>query len=231
MNAPNSGRWGSLLREFIVIFAGVLIALVADDWRTSREEQRRSVQSLRVVTEDLRSDSGQLVGLGQLASGHNAAARWLFENWDVPQPPPDSIEWALMTLSGAQAPTFSRAGWDGLRNSNRLHLISSDSLRNALSAYYEVHQSDLLNYWSLIYARREALMRTFSSQVVYNTYGFQDQSLYLRNSWGGFTADPMLQTEIRRYGLSMAVLQSVAQNEARQATLLLDAVTRAIDGR
>ena len=83
MEASKSRRVGSLLREFLVIFAGVLIALVADDWRTDRDEREQGVQSLRVVEEDLRSDSVELADVFQLAQHHAAASRWLFEHWSV----------------------------------------------------------------------------------------------------------------------------------------------------
>ena len=45
------------LAEGFAIFAGVLLALVADDWRETRSDRREARESLAVVMADLESDS------------------------------------------------------------------------------------------------------------------------------------------------------------------------------
>jgi len=82
--------WIRLLAEFAVIFMGITLSLLADDWRQSRsdlEDERRALQALLV---DLAGDSVVLGELQSQAVTHDRAAMWLYQRMGDPGNDADS---------------------------------------------------------------------------------------------------------------------------------------------
>ena len=68
--------------EFLVIFAGVTLGLLADDWRQERQESLEAQRALLLLEDDLVRDSAELAGSRGVLRGHSAATAWIQRNWD-----------------------------------------------------------------------------------------------------------------------------------------------------
>lgn len=200
MDQPVRPRLSGLVKEGFVIFLGVLVALVADDWRGNRAEREEAQASLQVITADLARDSLTLEEVSESARQHELSAGWLFNHWDGATPPSDSLGDALLALHDAPLLSFSRAGYDGLRAANRLDLLEDDELRAMLTSYYEVDQPLVRAYYEIVYERREGLLLALAPHVAFRTYPPEPASLGLRGTWGELNADFSLHTRLRRYG-------------------------------
>ena len=200
-----------LVKEGFVIFAGVLFALAADDWRQSRVEMAEAESSLRLILQDLVRDSGAYAEAVLDFGAHDRAAAWLFAHWDDPAPNPDSLQRYLISFGSAALPTLNRAGYDGLRTSNQLDLLGSEELRRGLTWYYEVLQPDAREYSEITYARREELLAALAPYVRYLTYPPDRAAIELRGGWSALTADPRVHFLLRHYGGSAGYIANFAQ--------------------
>lgn len=54
--------WRRPLAEFLAIFAGVSLSLLADDWRDHRADARAGVAALHLIAADLVRDSTEIEG-------------------------------------------------------------------------------------------------------------------------------------------------------------------------
>ena len=230
MSHPARPKFSGLLKEGVVIFLGVLVALFADDWRENRAEREEAQASLHVIAADLARDSVTLELVLGSARRHERAAGWLFSSWNVATPPSDSLETALFDLETADQLSFSRAGYDGLRAANRLDLLGSDTLRAMLTSYYEVDQPSVGEYSEIVYERREGLLMALAPHIAYQSYPPERPRLELRGTWAEVTLDFSIHTRLRRYGGSqraLAVQVQYLQTRVRE----LGALVRASLGR
>lgn len=224
--------FGSALREGVVIFVGVLVALVADDWRTERADVHQAESSLRVIVNDLALDSMELGTVRDEALVHESATRWIFENRHLRDPDPDSVQQALTQLQYFPGFRLSRAGYEGLRASNRLDLIIDDDLRQSLVRYYEVLQPDIDEYAEIVYERRETLLVNMYPFV--ERQSFPNDSLAfgrvgLRGAWSELVSDPVVIEQVGRYGESAWALRRQLNWMQRRTTDLMDLVRQHLD--
>lgn len=144
---PNRKSWATrLLAEFLVISAGVLMALAADDWRQDRALAREAQEIIELLVDDLAADSLQYVAVGRASTRQASAAAWLIEGWDRTDHSPDSVESALYEFSVGSRFKPRRSAYEGLRDVNRLRLVSNASLRAAITSYYQGFQSEVFRY-------------------------------------------------------------------------------------
>lgn len=233
MNGSMRPAFGGFVKEGLVIFAGVLVALVADDFRTNRAEIEDARESLRIIAEDLRRDSFAIADARESAAQHEAAMRWAFENRDNPTPDPDSVAALVGTIeNNAIIPAFSRAGYDGLRAENRLDLIADGQLRRRLSRYYEVLQPDNADYSRIVYERREGLLTAWSPHIEFKSFladGENPREVGLRGPWSDLTSDAPVMARISRYGGSAWASRRDLGDLLNQVEALLGLVRATLD--
>ena len=129
----------SLLRlgaEFLLIFFSVVLAFIADDWRTKQNETRAAEASLELVLRDLRQD---LVGLRRLEEVHqtwNEAALELVSVVEGDATRDELSQAADVALRwGVFRPSL--VGYQGLQQTGRLRWVRDLGLHDALVFHYD----------------------------------------------------------------------------------------------
>lgn len=122
--------------EFLVIFASVVLALVADDWRQTRNERAAAERALQLVLLDLREDHGGLEIYQRRLQGQDSAAARFLDLLDEDA----TAEELATTVSDAlnvwnYRPSYS--AYRGLVQSGQLGLIREDTLRETVIRYHD----------------------------------------------------------------------------------------------
>lgn len=132
-----------LAAEFLVIFASVVLALLADDWRADRlllAEQRSALESMLGDLEEDQVDLERLAGrLNDFEQGAIPAMQGMSGDEDL-----DEEVW-LEDFARARRHFLYRPIYPtylGLRQSGRLNLIRDQALREWIIEYHE----DLIGY-------------------------------------------------------------------------------------
>lgn len=209
MTREARSRLRRLLGEALAIFAGVLLALVADDWRETRSEREEARESLRVILSDLRADSLEFAELGAVSRHWTDEASWLIDNWDRLDHSVDSLEIALFTFSEGGSLQVSRAGFDGLQSANRIRVLQSDSLRDQLLKYYQVDQVATLARYETLVRRNERLGELLAVHVrdpgggaAGSMWPVEERRVRLRHPWTEVATDPVLFQHLIKVGRS-----------------------------
>jgi hypothetical protein len=129
--------WRAALREFAVILASVLTALLAQAWWQQREEQRRELDYLRQLLADTRENEARLdrVIAQDSAFGVAAANAMAALVGAVPLPPADTLDaWTSGAVSSADFRPLLGT-FRALIGSGDLRLVRNDTLRAALTDY------------------------------------------------------------------------------------------------
>jgi hypothetical protein len=189
------------------MFAGVLLALVADDWRETRSEREEARESLGVVLSDLRADSLEFAELGAVSRHWTERASWLIHSWDRVDQSVDSVELALFSFSEGGSLQVSRAGFDGLQSANRIRLLESDSLRDQLLEYYQVDQVATLARYETLVRRNERLgellavhVRDPGGAAAGSMWPVEEQRVRLRHPWPEVATDHLLFQHLIKVG-------------------------------
>jgi hypothetical protein len=134
--------WKRPLVEFVAIFAGVSLSLLADDWRDGRNDRRDEVSALRLIHAELGADSADLAGVLPYLERHHHSADWLMRHEDRTALPADSVAGAVESFFIYTPYAPRRAAFDNLKDTDRLGLIEDDSVRIAILEYYERRQAE-----------------------------------------------------------------------------------------
>jgi hypothetical protein len=123
--------------ELAVIFAGVTLGLLADDWRLARQELAEANDALALLERDLVVDSAELDAARGVLARHSEAAVWFQVHWKRDSADTDAAGRAFLAYLAIPQFTFPRSAFEGLRTNNRLSLIQPDFLRGAVIEYYD----------------------------------------------------------------------------------------------
>ena len=131
------------LIELLIIVAGVLLALAADDWWTEREERIEEAEILRAINEDLDSTTEQLQNsitrhtqvidnIQTLSGGSLGSAR------DLESDAFQTTLWnALWDTPGFRV---QMSAYEEIKHSGRMRLLRDPGLRRALATFDRLHQ-------------------------------------------------------------------------------------------
>lgn len=147
--------------EFLVIFAGVFLGLLADDWRQDRLETLEAERALILLQADLLRDSAELADSRGVLTRHSAAAAWFQRNWHERVVDPDSAGYAFRAYLFLPQFTFPRSAFESLRAGNRLSLVQPDSVRVAVIEYYDRQSVLDVSYVDLV-SEKERTVNAFS---------------------------------------------------------------------
>lgn len=122
--------------EFLVIFASVVLALVADDWRQSRNERAAAEQALQLVLLDLREDYHALEIYQRRLQGQDSAAGRFLDLLDEGAAAEElaTTVWDALNVWNYR-PSYS--AYRGLVQSGQLGLIREETLREAVIRYHD----------------------------------------------------------------------------------------------
>jgi hypothetical protein len=130
---------GAILREFIIVVAGVLVALAADAWMDGLQERHSAEGALERLRRDLAADVRTMdrVYLPRLAQQGEARAR-LGDFAMGSAAITDSLGFVDDVVAASQYTTFDArtAAFNDLINSGSLGLIEDIELREDLLFYY-----------------------------------------------------------------------------------------------
>jgi len=157
--------WRRPLFEFVAIFAGVSLGLLADDWRDHRNNLRDEVTALELIHADLVSDTSELSFALSPPRRHERAVYWLVHRWDDPSAPVDSIQAALRTFMFLNSYQFRNAAFTSLKEADRLSLIRNDTLRAQVVQYFEEVQVNVDQFLTVLFAEREKTWALLSPYV------------------------------------------------------------------
>ncbi|RLC56571.1 MAG: hypothetical protein DRI30_05645 [Chloroflexi bacterium] len=122
--------------EFLVVFFGVWLSLLAQQWRQGREDRNAAQLALQGIVEDLQVDLEDM--RGNLARARLAfeAADWLVSRRAGPSPSEDSVSLALTEIGPCSFPQWNMSQYSTLKSSGEINLIR-DELRSNITEYYE----------------------------------------------------------------------------------------------
>ena len=221
-----------LLGEAVAIFAGVVVALAADDWRETQGARQEAHESLQLVVVDLRADSTQFAGFQRTLERHAAAAAWLIEGWDRQDHSADSVAAAFTEFITGGLLNFNRSAFEGLRDTNRLRLIKNEEVRFGITRYYQRTQVTLSDYWDLalegVFKTNEAAAPYFRQPVGVqsgNLWPASSDGLSLRRSWGEVRADADLASLVYAHGYLVGFLATYLGEVQEEIGTLITQVT------
>jgi hypothetical protein len=219
--------WMRLVAEFGVIFLGITLSLMADDWRLSRVDRETERQSLQELFADLEAESSNLESFRDETATHDRDATWLFHRLGDARTDVDSALVRIQSLHSAVGFEAPSAAYEGIRSTGRLGLIRDDALRRQIVEYYEEVQPDLLGlyeaYGDIWFAFTEALAAdlqyTPNGETFFGGRGFQ-----LTRPWPDVPTDPMLRFRLSTMGVLAAVLSNGAKQVLGQNADLRDSI-------
>ena len=183
-----------LLGEFAIIFAGVTLGLLADDWRQTRDDQATERVVLQDLSEDLVRDSIQLNAALRTVRLWDRAALWVRRA----DPATVTAEDAAGEIGNAMTLTFYKpvsSAYSSLNGSGQLELIQDPELRRQIVEYFEEHQPTMSEMATLgqssFLAMESAFWPYFVSPVADDaTSLFPGTGTVGRPSWRDFWDDP-----------------------------------------
>ena len=129
-----------LLAEFLVIFAGVVLGLFADDWRQGRNDAKEGVAALRLLQADLVADSAEVASRIRMARRDSNATSLLIEVWGDLEASIESLESAIYSYYVTTYYQPSNTAFEGLKAGNSLRLIEDKELRAGIIDYFQNNQ-------------------------------------------------------------------------------------------
>jgi hypothetical protein len=127
-------RYGA---ELVVVFFGVWLSLVAEDWRQNQADASTARASISRMAADLASDVGDLE-INEVRAGDGVTlGRWLLQHGVTADAPTDSVNNALTAVQFCSMFVENNAEYVSLRNSGRLGIIRDQALRSRIVAHYE----------------------------------------------------------------------------------------------
>jgi hypothetical protein len=131
--------WRYAISELIIVVAGVLIALGADQWIRGRADFALEDRYLHDLAVDLQSDTVQLSAAIALASSRAELGHAVLRaiDGDTVLTPSDLVI-SLERQFYFAFPAYSRTTISDLRSTGNLRLIRSHDLKRELSEYYQM---------------------------------------------------------------------------------------------
>jgi len=129
-----AGRYAA---ELVVVFVGVWLSFLAEDWRQQAGDSRTEQASLIRMTEDLQADSADLrLNLERALVGVRAGD-WVLERGLDAVQAGDSLRHALSAVQFCSFFVENPAEYEALRNSGNLGIVADAELRRSIVVLYE----------------------------------------------------------------------------------------------
>jgi hypothetical protein len=138
-------RWFGVSVDFVIVVAGILLALQLDAWAENRRERRLELVYLERLAEDLEIERSRMEAAERFANSRIQAARLLGRLAADPmlaKTEPARVSWALETATWRSFPQINAFVYRELQSTGRLTLIRSEPLRRSLAEHYTALQHD-----------------------------------------------------------------------------------------
>jgi len=130
-------RW--FLAEFLVVVAGVFVAMLLNAWYQDRTDSRSRQQYLVLLARDLQDSIRSMDEARQFEELQGADAVLLYRALSAPTLPPDTqpLSVAVSHLSQRRTMLLKSTTYDDLVNTGHFDLIDNATLRDQIADFYQ----------------------------------------------------------------------------------------------
>jgi hypothetical protein len=226
-------QWVRLFAEFGVIFLGVTLSLLADDWRqrtTDRSYERMALEELQA---DLEAEASDMGSLSNGTRDDASAALWIYLKLGESEINPDSLSAKLGTIYNWYVYKAARATYAGLRSTGRLTLIQDDDLRRDITTYYEERQPYIQNFYEnyqdLWLTLRESMAQDVEWEMLEEADTWSARAdLVLKRPWTRIPSDPLLRHHLEMVGVLGEVIATRSAEVLADNAELREAIAQAL---
>ena len=227
-------QWVRLFAEFGVIFLGVTLSLLADDWRQRRTDRSDERMALEELQADLEAEASDMGSLSNGARDDASAALWIYLKLGESEINPDSLGAKLRTIYNWYVYKAARATYTGLRSTGRLTLIQDDDLRRDITTYYEERQPYVQafyeSYQDLWLTLRESMAQDVEWEMLEEADTWSARAdLVLRRPWTRIPSDPLLRHHLEMVGVLGEVIATRSAEVLADNAELREAIAQALD--
>lgn len=225
--------WQRAIAEFLIIFAGITISLLADDWRQSRFDARRERSALTEMLADLEADSAELAPKLRRLQAWDQAALWTQGNVGRTDLEEDSVVASILQLFLIHHYQPVRSTYEGLRAGGDLDLVRDDGVRRLMVQYYELNQSKMIQFDALVFQWYNALWDATQEMVLWkanpNATTFFDRDsgnpFALLVPWSEISQDPVFLNRSAMLGIHGSVAAPDVQEALQKNVELRQAIS------
>ena len=176
--------------EFILIVAGILVAMEINDWNERKKTKIQGQEYVRQIYKDLHHDLGKLEGIVDLLEvqydGYMAALR-VVEAKPIIVTDTMALHQKIKGGPGLSVPVERKENtWDLLKSTGSSSILESDTLIQQLTEYYDHYDYLIYHFNQLPYKSRaefrEMLSTTNTSAVINEYHVNQDWTRYTHHS-------------------------------------------------
>ena len=130
-------RW--FLAEFLVVVAGVFVAMLLNAWYQDRTDTQSRLQYLALLSRDLRDSIQSMDEAMKFEDMQGADAVLLYRALSAPKLPADTqpLSTAVSHLSQRRTMLLKSTTYDDLVNTGHFHLIDNADLRDQIADFYQ----------------------------------------------------------------------------------------------
>jgi hypothetical protein len=130
-------RW--FLAEFLVVVAGVFVAMLLNAWYQDRTDTQSRLQYLTLLSRDLRDSIQSMDEAMKFEEMQVADAVLLYRAMSAPKLPADTrpLSTAVSHLSQRRTMLLKSTTYDDLVNTGHFHLIDNAALRDQIADFYQ----------------------------------------------------------------------------------------------
>jgi len=153
-------NWFTVLVEFVIVVAGIFVALQVDGWNEARKERVLERRYLERLHQDLVQDIDEMKYGERLSSQRKEMGQMLLRAADDPEIAefdPDSFIIAIEQAGYTFVPAVNDSTFEEIKFAGNLGIIRNEGLRGQISAYYKLIEryqqwSYLREFWQTTYA-------------------------------------------------------------------------------
>jgi len=209
--------WFAVGLEVVIVFAGVLIALAANDWAAAQQEREIEVESLRELRQALSNDIG---GIERTGDAHRRVAnsmRILQEHLASGHPYADTLGAHFAMLGTSSVGTRDLTAYETLKQRG-MGTVTNDSLRVAIGRLYGV------TYETLVQFQKTTAERALHYVIPYLAPRFKDYAVFENATpldYSVLSASPELQRILSDSAFLHSELASLHDDVAMQIRTLI----------
>ena len=232
--ASKSIPWSRLGAEFVVIFLGVTVSLLADDWRSQREAHAAEQEALVGFRSDLLVDSASLSETATLLEATDRSTVWLRRRLGDGGVDRDTALRHMRQL-GYDSPFWpQQSTYASLRAAGQLGVIRDVELRQAVTVYYEQAVPLMLDRDFLKTRRQQYIDLLFDHAVTplpdSASSSWVSEGMEFSTSWDAYREDPRTEGAVALVGVAagnaVALIQQVQGFNHQLRAALDSAISR-----
>lgn len=222
--------WIRLVAEFLVIFVGITLSLIADDWRQSRRDLEAERRALSELLIDLEADAESLEQLQATMVMHDRAAMWLYRSIGQSEVAVDSLMVRLKRMHGLNLFKAQRATYAALLSTGELGVVGDEVLRRAIARYYEDLQPQADGFFQVYFDAWYDWRRMVGPDYIWvyedgvDVFGSGGSAGVLRRDWADISSDPNFGYLLRETGILANVTSDRATAALEQHEVLVEAI-------